>query len=163
MLKKTWRKYFGYWPTPSKRYCQDWYISSRGFWFDMLLPRSVFISQVLCKGCSRNLVTSKLAYFTYLGEFSNPLKSWLMVEPTHLKNMLVKMGSSSPIFRGEHSKNRFEKPPPRKGSDWFTYFRSYQSFRSVLHLTSRSWAFQHCRSGRCVLPRGVPSRNSSPP
>ena len=23
---------------------------------------------------------------------------WLVVEPTHLKNMLVKMGSSSPIF-----------------------------------------------------------------
>ncbi len=25
-------------------------------------------------------------------------KNWLVVEPTHLKNMLVKMGSSSPIF-----------------------------------------------------------------
>ncbi len=23
---------------------------------------------------------------------------WLVVEPTHLKNMIVKMGSSSPIF-----------------------------------------------------------------
>ena len=27
---------------------------------------------------------------------------WLVVEPTHLKNMLVKLGSSSPNFRGEH-------------------------------------------------------------
>ena len=33
---------------------------------------------------------------------------WLMVEPTHLKNMLVKMGSSSPN-RGENRK--YLKPP----------------------------------------------------
>ena len=33
----------------------------------------------------------------------------LVVEPTHLKNMLVKLGSSSPIFRGENNKSL--KPP----------------------------------------------------
>ena len=36
---------------------------------------------------------------------------WLVVEPTHLKNMLVKLGSSSP--GGEHIK--YLKPPPRIG------------------------------------------------
>ena len=40
-------------------------------------------------------------------------KNWLVVEPTHLKNMLVKMGSSSsPIF-GVKIKPH-SKPPPRK-------------------------------------------------
>ena len=34
---------------------------------------------------------------------------WLVVEPTPLKNMLVKMGSSSPN-RGENK--RYLKPPP---------------------------------------------------
>ena len=37
-------------------------------------------------------------------------KIWLVVEPTHLNNMLVKMGSSSPNW-GEHKKCL--KPPPR--------------------------------------------------
>ena len=36
----------------------------------------------------------------------------MVVEPTHLKNMLVKMGSSSPNFRGENKKCL--KPPSRK-------------------------------------------------
>ena len=36
---------------------------------------------------------------------------WLVVEPTPLKNMLVKMGSSSPKFGGENKKSL--KPPPR--------------------------------------------------
>ena len=36
---------------------------------------------------------------------------WLVVEPTHLKNMLVKLGSSSPNTR-EHQKSL--KQPPRK-------------------------------------------------
>ena len=31
--------------------------------------------------------------------------SWLVVEPTHLKTMLVKMGSSSPIFGVKIKKN----------------------------------------------------------
>ena len=35
---------------------------------------------------------------------------YLVVEPPHLKNMLVKMGSSS-HNRGEHEK--YLKPPPR--------------------------------------------------
>ena len=37
----------------------------------------------------------------YLGDTMTkkvPPKCWLVVEPTHLKNMLVKIGSSSPIF-----------------------------------------------------------------
>ena len=38
---------------------------------------------------------------------------WLVVEPTHLKNMLVKMGSSSPIFGVKIKKCL--KPPPRYG------------------------------------------------
>ena len=33
----------------------------------------------------------------------DPLGYWLVVEPTQLKNMLVKMGSSSPT-KDEHSK-----------------------------------------------------------
>ena len=36
-----------------------------------------------------------------------------MVEPTHLKNMLVKMGSSSPSF-GVKIPKIFELPPPRR-------------------------------------------------
>ena len=32
------------------------------------------------------------------------MNSWLVVEPTPLKNMLVKMGSSSPIFGVEMKK-----------------------------------------------------------
>ena len=44
---------------------------------------------------------------------SQSLKSsWLVVEPTHVKNMLVKMGSSSPN-RGQNKKI-FELPPPGK-------------------------------------------------
>ena len=35
---------------------------------------------------------------------------WLVVEPTHLKNMLVKMGSSSPIF-GVNMKNIWNHHP----------------------------------------------------
>ena len=38
-------------------------------------------------------------------------KIWLVVEPTHLKNMLVKLGSSSPSF-GVKIKT-YLKPPPR--------------------------------------------------
>jgi len=34
---------------------------------------------------------------------------WLVVEPTYLKNMIVKMGSSSPIF-GVQTK-KYLKPP----------------------------------------------------
>ena len=37
---------------------------------------------------------------------------WLVVEPTHLKNMIVKLGSSSP-GRGENIK--YLKPPPSLG------------------------------------------------
>ena len=37
------------------------------------------------------------------------LVNWLVVEPTHLKKMLVKLGSSSPN-RGENK--RYLKPPP---------------------------------------------------
>ena len=37
--------------------------------------------------------------------------NWLVVEPTHLKNMIVKMGSSSPRF-GVKIPNIFELPPP---------------------------------------------------
>ena len=43
--------------------------------------------------------------------FSETPIYWLVVEPTHLKNMPVKMGSSSPKFRGENKK--YLKPPPR--------------------------------------------------
>ena len=38
--------------------------------------------------------------------------NWLVVEPTHLKNMLVKLGSSSPIF-GVKIPKIFELPPPK--------------------------------------------------
>ena len=43
--------------------------------------------------------------------------NWLVVEPTHLKNMLVKMGSSSPKF-GMKIPNIFELPPSC-GMWWF--------------------------------------------
>ena len=48
--------------------------------------------------------------------FSNkPLQpGWLVVEPTHLKNVLVKLGSSSPKF-GVKIPKIFELPPPRHG------------------------------------------------
>ena len=38
--------------------------------------------------------------------------NWLVVEPTHLKNMLVKMGSSSPSRDEHENKKIFELPPP---------------------------------------------------
>ena len=41
---------------------------------------------------------------------------WLVVEPTHLKHMLVKLGSSSPN-RGEN-KTYFKPPPSLLGSCW---------------------------------------------
>ena len=54
--------------------------------------------------------------YTLHGSYGNwkkkiifPTFIWLVVEPTHLKNMLVKMGSSSPN-RGENKK--YLKPPP---------------------------------------------------
>ena len=40
---------------------------------------------------------------------------WLVVEPTHLKNMNVKLGSSSPNFRCENIKI-YELPPPSHGT-----------------------------------------------
>ena len=49
----------------------------------------------------------KVGCMRSLGEMS--IKSWLVVEPTHLKNMLVKLGSSSPS-RDENKKCL--KPPP---------------------------------------------------
>ena len=45
--------------------------------------------------------------------FSGTMLNWLVVEPTHLKNMLVKLGSFFPNFRTENSKI-FELPPPSK-------------------------------------------------
>ena len=50
------------------------------------------------------------------------ISSWWFFS-THLKNMLVKMGSSSPIF-GVKIPKIFELPPPRsycEGNDGFTY------------------------------------------
>ena len=55
---------------------------------------------------------------TFLGQQTLLLESektkhcfWLVVEPTPLKNMIVKLGPSSPNFRGENLKNS-SKPPP---------------------------------------------------
>ena len=49
----------------------------------------------------------KVGCIRSLGEMS--IKTWLVVEPTHLKNMLVRLGSSSPS-RDENKKCL--KPPP---------------------------------------------------
>ena len=43
------------------------------------------------------------------GSVRGEITTWLVVEPTPLKNMLVKLGSSS-LNRGEHEKCL--KPPP---------------------------------------------------
>ena len=62
--------------------------------------------------------------------------------PTHLKNLLVKLGSSSPKFRGENPQKIFELPPPRTCLSTFSeseirknttkletkVLRNYQSF-----------------------------------
>ena len=47
------------------------------------------------------------------GNYGMPI--WLVVEPTHLKNMLVKLGSSSPRF-GVKIKT-YLKPPPSYNLD----------------------------------------------
>ena len=72
---------------------------------------------------------------------------WL-VEPTHLKNMLVKMGSSSPIFGVE--KKKYLKPSPRLcllsevfhgkhlelqqiHSEWFEFWRFFLAVSAKIH------------------------------
>ena len=46
------------------------------------------------------------------GSCENNYINWLVVEPTHLKNMFVKLDYENPNFRAEH-KNIFELQPPR--------------------------------------------------
>ena len=59
-----------------------------------------------------------------------------MVEPTPLKNMLVKMGSSSPIF-GVKIKKIFELPPPRYPNDTFHPKNPFFYGQTTGHVTSR--------------------------
>ena len=66
-----------------------------------------------------------------------------MVEPIHLKNMLVKLGSSSPKFRGENKKSL--KPPPRlvispvlgPRTSFFASFSSYGDVEKPQTITVR--------------------------
>ena len=51
---------------------------------------------------------SGVGFMTLLGWWTftaDPNENWLVVEPTPLKTMLVKMGISLPNFRGENSKH----------------------------------------------------------
>ena len=73
--------------------------------------RDVFVPCVLRNQTSMNL---KFCLNESLFQLVKQTKihCWLVVEPTHSKKMLVKMGSSSPIFGLKIPKNVFLKPPP---------------------------------------------------
>ena len=66
-----------------------------------------------------------------------------MVEPTHLKNMIVKMGASSPSRGGSKT---YLKPPRSVSSAKHTFCKTVHHVLS--HLPSFLWCFMGCQETR---------------
>ena len=68
-----------------------------------LLLGSIQLEDPKPSGCTI-IILANLSYFTNLIDFPEIKLYNVVVEPTHLKHMIVKMGIISPKFRGENFK-----------------------------------------------------------
>ena len=109
-------KWYGWW----KKSCSSWYGKN---WISIIY-KVLYIpggAGFLPSAVSSSITASLLSVFCFHDQTLKDLKSWLVVEPTHLKNMLVKL-DHFPRGPGENPTNicatttQFLFSPPNKKS-----------------------------------------------